>query len=109
LESKLSNVELTIVDRAGDSRQVTAQSGQLLMEVLRESVDLTIGTCGGQISCGTCLVQISPEWAAQVTPAGEEELEMLEALDAVEGSRLSCQLAIAESASGMSAIIAPGE
>ena len=105
----MADVELTIVDRAGESRQVKAQSGQLLMEVLRESVDLTIGTCGGQISCGTCLVQISPEWAAQVTPASEDELEMLEALDAGEGSRLSCQLVIAEAATGMSAVIAPAE
>ena len=105
----MAEVELTIVDRAGETRQVKAQSGQLLMEVLRESVDLTIGTCGGQISCGTCLVQLSQEWAAQVTPPGEDELEMLEALDAVECSRLSCQLVIAESADGMAAVIAPGE
>ncbi len=100
-------VELTIVDRAGQTRQVKAQSGQLLMEVLRESVDLTIGTCGGQMSCGTCLVQISPEWAAHLPPASEDELEMLEALDAGEGSRLSCQLVIAETAGGMAAVIAP--
>lgn len=103
------DVELTIVDRAGETRQVKAQSGQLLMEVLRESVDLTIGTCGGQISCGTCLVQLAPEWARLVSPASEDELEMLEALEAGEGSRLSCQLIVAESASGMVAVIAPGE
>jgi 2Fe-2S ferredoxin len=103
----LAQVELTITDRAGETRQVTAQAGQLLMEVLREAVDLTIGTCGGQMSCGTCLIKLSPEWAAQLTPASADEVEMLEALDAGEGSRLSCQLVIAASASGMAAVIAP--
>ncbi len=104
----MADVELTIIDRTGETRQVKAQTGQLLMEVLREAVDLTIGTCGGQISCGTCLVKLSPEWAAQLSSASEDELEMLEALDAGEGSRLSCQLIIAESANSMTAVIAPG-
>ncbi len=100
-------VKLTIIDRAGEARQVTAGTGDVLMEVLRESVDITIGTCGGQISCGTCLVRLSPEWAARLPAVGDDEADMLEALDAEGYSRLSCQLVLDETANGMQAVIAP--
>jgi ferredoxin, 2Fe-2S len=103
----LAEVNLTITDRDGAVRQVTAGTGELLMEVLRESVDITVGTCGGQISCGTCLVRLSPEWAARLPAVGDDEADMLEALDAEGDYRLSCQLVLDETANGMEAVIAP--
>ena len=102
-------VTVTVIDRDNQPRQVSAEPGTLLMAVLREAVDLTIGTCGGQISCGTCLVTLSPEWAAQVAAAGADELEMLEALDAGAGARLACQIVLDDAAEGMQAVLAPAE
>lgn len=105
----MADVKLIITDRAGEVRNVTAQSGDVLMQVLREHVDLTLGTCGGAISCGTCLVTLSPQWLASLPPASGDEAEMLEALDAGAFSRLSCQLSVDVTADGMKATIAPEE
>ncbi|HEX7852532.1 MAG TPA: 2Fe-2S iron-sulfur cluster-binding protein [Sphingobium sp.] len=105
----MAEVTLTIVDRDGVSKQVATQTGAVLMEVLRESVDVTLGTCGGAISCGTCLVQLAPDWYARLEAPGEDEAEMLEALDAQGQARLSCQLVLDETADGMQATISPAE
>lgn len=105
----MADVTLTIVDRDGVSQQVATQTGAVLMEVLRESVDVTLGTCGGAISCGTCLVQLSPQWYARLDAPGEDEAEMLEALDAVAETRLSCQLVLDDASDGMLATIMPSD
>ena len=89
---------MTVIDREGQTRNVVATTGTVLMEVLREHVELTLGTCGGAISCGTCLVQLSPEWFSALEPAGEDEAEMLEALGAEGLVRLSCQMVLDASA-----------
>ncbi len=105
----MSDVNLTVVDREGQTRNIAANSGDVLMQVLRDHVDLTLGTCGGAISCGTCLVRLSPEWLAAIDAADEDEAEMLEALGADSQSRLSCQLRLDAAADGMCAVIAPAE
>ena len=105
----MTQVQLTVIDRDMETRQVSADEGALLMAVLREQVDLTIGTCGGAISCGTCLVTLSPEWAASLAPAREDEAEMLEALEAAPGARLSCQIGVTGAATGGQAVLAPAE
>jgi len=105
----LADVNLTVIDREGQTRIIAADKGAVLMQVLRDHVDLTLGTCGGAISCGTCLVRLSPQWLAGIEAAGEDEAEMLEALGADETSRLSCQLTLNAAADGQQAVIAPAE
>ena len=106
----MSAITLTIIDREGAEHGVSADAGQTLMSVLREHVDLTLGTCGGAISCGTCLVRISPQWAQSLDAAGEDEAEMLEALGA-QGplARLSCQIVLDPAAEGTHVAITPAE
>ena len=106
LELNLAELNLTILDRGGREHAIAAAAGDVLMHVLREHVDITLGTCGGEISCGTCLVRLSDEWIAAAGSAGEDEAEMLQALEAGEGSRLSCQIVLDEKADGMRATIA---
>ena len=103
----MSELNLTITDRDGTVRPVSARPGDLLMQILREQVDLTLGTCGGAISCGTCLVRLDPAWFDTLEPAGEDEAEMLEALGAEGPVRLSCQLTLDARANGCQATIAP--
>jgi len=103
----LPDVKLTITDRDGVTRTLAAATGDVLMHTLRDHVDLTLGTCGGVISCGTCLVRLSPDWIAAIPGADEDEAEMLEALGAEDGSRLSCQLVLDAAADGQQATIAP--
>jgi len=101
----LSDVKLTVIDRAGDRREVIATSGTVLMHVLRDQVDIDVGICGGEISCGTCLVKLNREWLEKLAPASADEVEMLDALAAPDGARLGCQVTLDASADGMQATL----
>ena len=101
----MSEITLTVIDRAGDSRQLVANTGQVLMHALRDQVDINIGICGGEISCGTCLVKLAPEWEANIAAAGEDERDMLDALNAPEHARLGCQIILDAAADGMQATL----
>jgi 2Fe-2S ferredoxin len=103
----LGELVLNVVDRDGSARDVRARSGEALMPFLRDQIDVTIGTCGGQVSCGTCLVALGDGWTDSVSPPGGDEREMLDALGAEPGSRLACQLVLSEKAAGLSLTIAP--
>ncbi|MBU6267434.1 MAG: 2Fe-2S iron-sulfur cluster binding domain-containing protein [Sphingomonadales bacterium] len=96
----MADLNFTITDKQGVDHALTAGDGANLMQVLREAVDLTLGTCGGAISCGTCLVRLSGDWLASLPAASEDEAEMLEALGASADCRLSCQLALGSGAQG---------
>ena len=101
----MGEVTLTVIDRDGDSRQLIASTGQVLMHVLRDNIDINVGICGGEISCGTCLVRLAPEWAAGIAAAGEDEQDMLDALGAEKHARLGCQIILDEAANGMQATL----
>ena len=77
----------------------------VLMHVLRDNVDDNVGICGGSISCGTCMVQLNPEWYAALPPATEDERELLAAFNAPLHARLGCQLILDDAADGMQATL----
>ena len=95
----MSEITLTIVDREGTERQITAAAGDVLMHVLRDNISVEIGICGGEISCGSCLVGLDPRWA--IPGAGADEAELLEVLGAGEHARLGCQVVLDDSAPRM--------
>lgn len=101
----MSQVKLTVIDREGGTHQLHAETGEVLMQVLRDQVDLEVGICGGEISCGTCLVRLTSEWAQRIDAATGDEAEMLEALDAKDNDRLGCQIILGDSADGMQATL----
>jgi ferredoxin, 2Fe-2S len=101
----VSEVKLTIIDRDGETHRVSTETGGMLMHVLRDNVDLDIGICGGEISCGTCLVQLNSEFAARIATAGEDEAEMLDALGAQGNARLACQIVLDDAVDGLQATI----
>lgn len=101
----MAEVKLTITDRDGRTREIHARVGQRLMHVVRDEVDMNVGVCGGVVSCGTCLVRLSAEWAGRIAGPSSEEAEMLEAVGGDELSRLSCQLELDRAADGMSATL----
>ena len=77
------------------------------MPILRDMIDVSIGTCGGVLSCGTCLVQLDESWNGHLPEPNDDEIEMLEALGAPPGSRLACQLVLSERMNGLSVTVAP--
>jgi 2Fe-2S ferredoxin len=92
----LSEFEIAVVDRSGAPRALEARGGEVLMHLLRDQIDVTIGACGGVLSCGTCLVILDEESAAHLPPPGPDEQELLEALDAPPAARLACQLVLTD-------------
>ena len=105
----MSKIIVSVTDRSGADKEISAASGGVLMEILRDQVDINIGICGGVMSCGTCRVLIDADWAARLTPAGGEETEMLDALGEEKGARLACQLELTAALDGLRLTIAPVE
>jgi 2Fe-2S ferredoxin len=103
----VTELSLSVVGRTGELRHLRARRGESLMAVLRDQVDVEIGTCGGALSCGTCLVLFDEAEGARLPPAGADELEMLQALDAPPEARLACQLMLSEALDGMRLTVAP--
>lgn len=60
------------------------------------------GTCEGQLACSTCHVIVAREWFDKLTPASEDEEDMLDlAADVQATSRLSCQIVLADDLDGI--------
>jgi len=68
----LSDVTIAVIDRDGEAHQLDAESGQVLMHLLRDNIDMETGICGGEISCGTCLVRLNPQWANTLPAPGAD-------------------------------------
>ena len=78
----------------GQTITADVPEGKNLMEAaVAASVPHVIGECGGSLSCATCHVYVSPEWATKTgTP---------------ETSRLSCQIKMTAALDGITLIV-PG-
>ena len=103
----LAELLLRVTDRAGLVRTLNPSEGAQLMPVLRDQVDVTIGTCGGELSCGTCLVLLDQRWAGRLPEPGEDERELLEALGAAPDARLACQIALPAGVEQLALTVAP--
>ena len=77
--------------------EVNAKIGQTLLEVARENnVDL-IGACDGNCACGSCHVYIDENTLKKITPAKEEEENVLDVVFNIKpNSRLACQVVVSE-------------
>jgi len=103
-------IRIKVTDRFGDLHEVEGETGDRLMEVLREFPWGVEAICGGMCSCGTCHVYVDPEW---LTRFDERELDEEELLDFLEyrrdHSRLSCQLELGDEHEGLAVTLAPEE
>ncbi|MGA2564031.1 MAG: 2Fe-2S iron-sulfur cluster-binding protein [Steroidobacteraceae bacterium] len=99
-----------VIDRDNVERAVEAPSGATLMEPLRDMDEGVAAICGGMCSCATCHVYVDQEWLARLPPPMSDESDMLGDLnDRRENSRLSCQIVLQDSLSGLRVTIAPEE
>ena len=99
---------VSVIDREGQSHELTAEPGQVLMRVLREA-DMGIkAECDGCCACATCHIYVDNDWYGRLSAAEEDEQDMLdEAFDVQENSRLSCQITLRDSDDGLKVVIAP--
>ena len=95
---------ITYVLRDGTRRDVNVEVGTSVMEAaLLNNLRGVDGECGGCLSCATCHVYVDPVSVTGLTPADEEELELLEgvAADRLPSSRLGCQILITDNLAGL--------
>lgn len=101
--------QLIVTTREGEAHTLEAPIGVSVMEVIRDNgIDEMLALCGGVCSCATCHVYVAPEFAGQVTPISEDESDLLDSSShRNERSRLSCQIRMNDSLSGLRVTIAP--
>jgi 2Fe-2S ferredoxin len=99
---------IKVVDRKGKSHTLEAPDGYRLMEVIRDNGLPIKAECGGACACATCHVYVDKAWLEKLSPALNDEVNMLdEAFEVEENSRLSCQIIINENLDGLKVTIAP--
>jgi 2Fe-2S ferredoxin len=101
--------KVTVISRNGEGREVEAENGLSLMEVIRDNgFDELLALCGGCCSCATCHVHIDPAFADRLPKMGEDENDLLDSTDhRNETSRLSCQIQMTNALDGLIVTIAP--
>lgn len=100
--------ELVVTTRRGEIRTLDAAVGDTVMETIREAgIDELMALCGGVCSCATCHVHVDPAFAAALPPMSQDEDELLDGSNyRDERSRLSCQIRLNDSLSGLRVTIA---
>lgn len=102
--------KVRVIDRDGVERELDAPNGATLMEPLRDMDDGVAAICGGMCSCATCHVYVDEEWVSKIPPPMSDETDMLGDLTTRKpNSRLSCQVQLNDSLSGIKVSVAPEE
>src|ERR1700761_6938426 len=102
--------KVRVIDRDGKERELDAPNNATLMEPLRDMDDGVAAICGGMCSCATCHVYVDEEWVGKIPPPMSDETDMLGDLTTRKAnSRLSCQVQLTDSLSGIKVSVAPEE
>lgn len=102
--------QIIVTARDGEKHVIEAELNQTLMEVIRDSnIGGMDAICGGCCSCATCHVYVDPQFISKLPPVSEDEDILLDGSNhrKPEVSRLSCQIRVSESLSGIELEIAP--
>ena len=89
---KFENKEITLEGEPGETVLSVAQKGNLPI----------IAGCGGSGICGSCLVEVDPEWITKLDEPEPNEQDLLECLPAYKPTkRLACQIILNNSLNGL--------
>ena len=90
-------------------KEVEAEPGQRLLDVAWAAREPLEGACEGVMACSTCHVIVDAEDFAKLTPASEEEEDLLDlASHASRTSRLACQIILTGDMESLSVRIPAG-
>ena len=100
--------KITVITRSGEARDVEAEQGLSLMEVIRDNgFDELLALCGGCCSCATCHVHIDAAFVDKLPKMGEDENDLLDSTEHRDvTSRLSCQIPVSDDLDGLIVTIA---
>ncbi|WP_237203355.1 2Fe-2S iron-sulfur cluster-binding protein [Rothia endophytica] len=103
-------VNITVTDENGETKEVTWESDQTMLEAVIAGGFPVLATCGGNASCATCHAFIDPDHIEASLPREEAEEDLLDMIDDVanEYSRLSCQTQYSEGMDGAHVTLQPG-
>jgi 2Fe-2S ferredoxin len=107
-QTSADRVQVTIKTPSGAVRTIDAAVGTTLMEAAVDNgIEGIVGECGGSCACATCHVKLTQEWYERVGPPGEMEINTLYfRAHRRSTSRLSCQIVLSRSLSGLEAEVA---
>ncbi|KAI6662016.1 Adrenodoxin-like [Oopsacas minuta] len=96
-------VNITFIDRDGDTFKVAAKVGDTLLDVAKENDIDVEGACGGTLACSTChLIFEKVDFDKIPETATDEELDLLEmAYGLTDTSRLVCQIDVTDEMEGI--------
>lgn len=102
----MADDDLFIVVKTEDgvAHRLPALAGWSVMEIIRDAgLPGLKAECGGALSCATCHVYVDPSWGARLTPARDDERDMIDdhVVDPKENSRLSCQIIMRDDLNGI--------
>lgn len=99
---------LIVVDRKGNEKAVTGESGLSVMEVIRDNgFDELLALCGGSCSCATCHIHVDSAWSERVGSPHADEADLLDSSDhRTDSSRLACQIHFSAELDGLKVTIA---
>ena len=95
-------LKVTFVLQNGERRQFDVTAGDTLLEIAwRHDLDME-GACEGSMACSTCHVIVDKQWFDRLSPAGEDEEDMLDlAWGVAPISRLGCQIVVTDALDGL--------
>ncbi|MBN8827205.1 MAG: ferredoxin family 2Fe-2S iron-sulfur cluster binding protein [Sphingobacteriia bacterium] len=98
----VETVKVNFLNADGSEVTVEAPIGISLLEVAHANdIDLE-GACEGSLACSTCHVIVDEDWYDLLSPASEDEEDMLDlAFGLTHTSRLGCQIILTEELDGI--------
>lgn len=94
--------KMTFVLKDGSRKEVDAPLGLSVLEIAhRNGIDIE-GACEGSLACSTCHVVVEGDWFDRLSPASEDEEDMLDlAFGLTHTSRLGCQILMTDALDGL--------
>lgn len=94
--------KMTFIQPDGSRLEVEAPEGLSVLEIAhRNKIDLE-GACEGSLACSTCHIVVADEWYDKLSPASDDEEDMLDlAFGLTSTSRLGCQIIMKQDLDGL--------
>ena len=94
--------KINFIDKDGKKMEIDATTGLSVLEIAhKHDIDIE-GACGGSLACSTCHVIIAEEDFNRLSPATDDEEDMLDlAFGLTKTSRLCCQIIMKEELDGL--------
>ena len=94
--------KMTFIAPDGTRKEVEAPEGLSVLEIAhRNKIELE-GACEGSLACSTCHVVVAREWYDKLSPATDDEEDMLDlAFGLTATSRLGCQIIMRQELDGL--------